>query len=183
MVDATTDRHESEKMLSAQDLLAGSTIIHDVEIPGEILAPRSTGIDSDGPAPRLGAGKVRIKPLSVAVITLIARAARDDESLVPLLMIKEAMVEPQLTLEQIRQIHIGLVHYLVGRINMVSGLTADGETIDEAAGSPISQAHVLLARHFGWTPQQVSQLTPGQVAVYLAGIERLLRLDGEGRTP
>ena len=90
-----------KKCSSARDLLAGSSIIHEVEIPGEILAPGSTGTDSDGPPARMGAGKVRIKPLSVAVLTLIARAARDDESLVPLLMIKEALVEPQLTLEQI----------------------------------------------------------------------------------
>jgi hypothetical protein len=34
-----------------------------------------------------------------------------------------------------------------------------------------------LARHFGWTPQQVSELTPGQVAVYLTGIERLMAFD------
>jgi hypothetical protein len=37
----------------------------------------------------------------------------------------------------------------------------------------------LLARHFGWTPEQVSQLTPGQVAVYLAGVAKLLRLEEE----
>ena len=34
-----------------------------------------------------------------------------------------------------------------------------------------------FAKHFGWTPEQVSQLTPGQVAVYLAGIGKLLQLD------
>ena len=36
---------------------------------------------------------------------------------------------------------------------------------------------ILLAKHFGWTPDQVSQLTPGQVAVYLAGVEKLLQLE------
>ena len=37
--------------------------------------------------------------------------------------------------------------------------------------------HILLAKHFGWTPEQVSQLTPGQVAVYLAGIDQLLQVE------
>jgi hypothetical protein len=45
----------------------------------------------------------------------------------------------------------------------------------------IGETHLQLARHFGWTPAQVAELTPGQVAVYLAGIERLLALDAERR--
>ena len=46
----------------------------------------------------------------------------------------------------------------------------------------MGRTHILLAKHFGWTPEQVGQLTPGQVAVYLAGIEKLLQLDnGQGQ--
>ena len=156
--------------LSARDLLAGSGVVHDIPVPPEILAPGTA--EADSAEPRV----VRMRPLSVATLTLISRAARDDAGLVPLLMIKEALVEPALTLEQIRQLHVGLAHFLVGQANLISGLAADGEALGEAANAPLSQAHVLLAKHFGWTPQQVGQLTPGQVAVYLAGVEKLLQL-------
>jgi hypothetical protein len=49
--------------------------------------------------------------------------------------------------------------------------------LDDAASSSLGRDHILLARHFGWTPEQVAQLTPAQVGVYLAGIEKLLAMD------
>jgi len=159
----------SRFLLSPQDLLAGGALVHEVAVPPEVLHPRSTG-----PAEARG---VRLRPLSVGALAAISRASRDEPSLVPLLMIKEAMVEPTITLDQARQMHIGLVHFLVGEINQISGLTTDGESNAELLTSPITTTHVLLARHFGWTPEQVSQLTPGQVMVYLAGIEKLLEFE------
>lgn len=162
------------KILAAEDLLASSQAIHEITIPAAILTP---GLE-DGRA--AWSGRVRLRPLSVGVLALISRASRDDPGLVPLLMIKESIVEPALSLDQIRQLHIGLVYWLVGQVNRVSGLSADGETLAEAVDSPLGRTHLLLARHFGWTPDQVSQLTPGQVAVYLAGIERLLELEQRG---
>ena len=165
-------------LLSAADLLAGSKVTQDISIPAAVLQPvpamQAANLGSQAPA---SAGHVCMRPLSIAVLTLISRAARDDAGLVPLLMIKEAVVAPLLTLDQIRQMHIGLVYYLVGQINRLSGLEADGSTLDEASDSPLGRTHILLARHFGWTPEQVGQLTPGQVAVYLAGVEKLLQLD------
>ena len=160
-------------MLSAQDLLAGSKIIHEIEVPPQVLMP----------AGEMEAGEavwVRMRPLNVTTLTLISRAAREDTSLIPLLIIKEALVEPALSLEQIRQMHVGLVHFLVSKANQISGLMSDGQGIEDALQSPVGQTHLLLAKHFGWTPDQVSQLTPGQVAVYLAGIERLLALEKRG---
>jgi hypothetical protein len=176
-------------LLSAADLLAGSKAVQDVTIPAAVLQPASVGSEdagsgdagADACAP--GGGCVRMRPLSIAVLYLISRAAREDPGLIPLLMIKEAVVEPLLTLEQIRQMHVGLVYYLVEQVNRLSGLAADGTTLDEAANSPLGRTHLLLAKHFGWTPEQVGQLTPGQVAVYLAGIEKLLELEnGEAQT-
>ena len=117
---------------------------------------------------------MRLRPLSVGVLALISRAAREDAGLVPLLMIKEALVEPVLGLDQVRQMHLGLVHFLIQQINLISGLGPDGESIDNAASSALGETHLLLAKHFGWTPEQVSQLTPAQVAVYLKGIEKLV---------
>jgi len=169
-----TDTPADGRVLAAEDLLASSQMIHEVTVPPSILGP-----GQDGERANWG-GLVRVRPLSIGVLTLISRAARDDPGLVPLLVIKEGVVEPVLSLDQIRKMHVGLVHWLVGQVNRVSGLSADGETLDEAVDSPLGRTHILLAKHFGWTPEQVSQLTPGQVAVYLAGIERLLHLERGG---
>ena len=162
---------DTQTVLDAQDLLAGSAITHDVRVPREILTPGAEVLEDDG--------IVRMRPLNVAVLTLVSRAAREDPSLVPLLMIKESLVEPVLALDQIRQMHAGLVHFLAERVNFISGLGRDDEALEGTANSPLGQTHILLARHFGWTPEQVSQLTPGQVAVYLAGVAKLLRLEEE----
>lgn len=170
---------DGSPFLTAQELLAGSQLTHDVEIPVEVLRP---GPRTGGAAAPTSAGRVKLRPLRIASLALIARASQDDPSLVPLLMIKDALLEPALQLEQIRQLHAGLVHFLVARINQISGLDGDGADARDAASSSWGQTHVLLARHFGWTPQQVAELTPGQVAVYLSGLERLLALDATRRS-
>jgi hypothetical protein len=160
---------EAPAVLSAQDLLAGSALVHSITIPEAVLRPLS--------GREAASGAVRLRPLTVGALALISRAAREDPSLIPLLMIKEAVVEPALTLDQVRHLHIGLVHFLVGQINLVSGLDADGQSYAEALASPTTKVHLMLARHFGWTPEQVAQLTPAQVMVYLAGIEKLLAFE------
>jgi hypothetical protein len=168
----TASAPTAERSLSAEDLLGPSSVVHDVEVPAAVLRP---GTDSD-----CAAGCVRLRPLTVAALTTIARAARDDASLVPVLMIKESLVEPEVGFDGVRRMHVGLVQFLVSRINEISGLSADGQALEEALASPAGRTHVLLARHFGWTPDQVAELTPGQVAVYLAGVARLLDLEPGG---
>lgn len=170
---ASTARQDGQ-ILTAQELLAGSLLVHEVEVPPEVLLPGGGAMQAAGAA-------VRLRPLKVATLALIAKAAREDASLVPLLMVKESLVEPVLALEQIRQMHAGLLHFLVAAINRISGLEAGESAARNASSSVIGEAHLQLARHFGWTPAQVAELTPGQVAVYLAGIERLLALDAERR--
>jgi hypothetical protein len=170
--DAVASAERNDEILTAQELLAGSLLVHDVAVPAAVLRPSG---EADA------AGMVRLRPLKVATLALISNASREDPSLVPLLMIKESLVEPALALEQIRQMHAGLLHFLVAAINRISGLDADGNAARGAAASVIGETHLQLARHFGWTPAQVAELTPGQVAVYLAGIERLLALDAERR--
>lgn len=173
-------RQESARpaVLSAQDLLAGGGLVHEVAVPEAVLRPSPGAADDGGTA-----GFVRLRPLSVGTLALISRAARDDARLVPLLMIKEAVVEPAVSLEQARQMHVGLVQFLVEQINVVSGLGPDGSSYDGVLQSPVGRTHLLLAKHFGWTPEQVAQLTPAQVMVYLAGIEKLLAFDGERERP
>lgn len=172
----TAESANSPRILTAEDLLAGSQLIHTATIPPAVLAPNLTGSTIN----EAQANCVRLRPLNIATLTLISRASRDDPSLAPLLIIKEALVEPRLSLEQIRQLHVGLVHFLVSQINLISGLSAEGETVDGAVDSSLGRSHLLLARHFGWTPAQVSQLTPGQVAIYLAGLEKLLQSERDG---
>jgi len=162
-------------VLSAQDLLAGGGLVHEVAVPEAVLRPRA-GADAGGAV----AGFVRLRPLSVGTLALISRAARDDARLVPLLMIKESVVEPAVSLEQARQMHVGLVQFLIEQINLVSGLGPDGGSYEGVLHSPVGRTHLLLAKHFGWTPEQVAQLTPAQVMVYLAGIEKLMAFEEEG---
>src|SRR5215210_4557168 len=100
---------DTQTVLEARDLLAGSAIIHDVRVPREILRPGAE------PLEEVGDGIVRMRPLNVAVLTLVSRAAREDPRLIPPLMIKESLVEPVLTLDQIRSMHAGLVHFLAQR--------------------------------------------------------------------
>lgn len=160
----------SARLLTAEDLLAGTAAVHDVTIPALVLHP--TG---DGTAVVDEPGVVRLRPLTVSTLVLVSRAARDDPSLVPLLLVKESMVEPAMSLDQLRGLHAGLVHFLVAAVHTISGLTETGDVLDEATTSPLGQVQVLLAKHFGWSPEQVGRLTPGQVAVYLAGVDNLLR--------
>lgn len=161
---AASTPQQDEALLSPQELLAGSFLLHDVLVPAALLRPGDEAAE---------AGRVRLRPLKVATMALIAKAAREDDTLVPLLMVKESLVEPALSLEQIRQMHGGLMHFLVAAVNRISGLGAGDDAARGASASGIGEAHILLARHFGWTPAQVAELTPGQVAVYLAGIDRL----------
>ncbi len=148
-------------LLTPQELLSGSLLVHDVLIPDSVLNPGQTGASDEK--------RVRLRPLRVATLALISAAARDEPAIVPLLMIKESLVAPVLSFDQIRQMHAGLVQFLAAAINRISGLEQDA-AVRNASGSAIGAAHVELARHFGWTPAQVAELTPGQIAVYLAHI-------------
>ncbi len=41
--------------------------------------------------------------------------------------------------------------------------------------SPLAQASFILARAFGWTPQQVQSLTMAQISLYLELLEQETR--------
>jgi hypothetical protein len=105
-----TDTH----VLSPEDLLAGATATFEVEVPAEVLRPAG-GLDASG-------GTVQLRPLSIGAFQLILKAAKSDPGLIPLLMVKEALVSPRLSLEQVRQLHLGLVSFLVEHVREVSGL-------------------------------------------------------------
>ncbi len=108
----------SDYTLTPEDLIAGASVIYDVPIPPEILRP-------GGENGNLAASTmiVQLRPLTIGTFQLIMKASRQDASLIPLLMLKEALVQPKLTLEQVKQLHLGFVNYLLAHIREISGLS------------------------------------------------------------
>jgi hypothetical protein len=149
-------------VLAPEELLLGKDAVFDVEIPAEVLRP---GPDGDG-RPAAG-GCVRLRPLTVSDVQLIAKAAKDDEVLTSVLMIQRALVQPSFERDQIAAMHGGLVSFLVERINRISGLVSTDEELQALAESPLAQALLILAREFSWTPQQLREMTVGEVLAYL----------------
>lgn len=160
-------------LATPEELLAGSELTWDVEIPAALLRPTLDGAPATG-APR----RVRIRPLTVRDVQLIAKAARTDEVLTSILMVQRAVVEPALKERDVAQMHGGLVHFLVDRINEVSGLSTRDDDLIAIADSPLVQAFVVLAREFGWTPDQVKNLTLAQLLGYLEVLGRMPRSEG-----
>jgi hypothetical protein len=148
-------------MLSAEDLLAGSGLTFEVEIPAEVLSPAGAVTD-DG-----GGRHVRLRPLTVHDLQLVSRAAKESDGLVATFMVHRALVEPAMTVAQVSAMHAGLAAFLLEQVNRISGISATNQQILAASESPLAKAAFVLAREFGWTPAQVSDLTLGQVLVHL----------------
>lgn len=110
-----------EVQFTADDLLAGAAVTFEVLIPVSVLRPGHSG--QAAAAEPAADTVVHIRPLTIGTFQLIMRAARSDPELIPLLMIKEALVQPVLALEQVKRLHLGLVNFLIAHIREVSGLT------------------------------------------------------------
>ncbi|MBI3953227.1 MAG: hypothetical protein HY330_01795 [Chloroflexi bacterium] len=147
-------------MLSPEELLAGAALTLDVEVPAEALRP------TDG-SPRSGPRRVRLRPLTVRDLQIISRAAKESDSLVATLMVQRALVEPEMSVAQVAGMHIGLVQFLLQRVNEISGIAASARQLDDAVEAPLVKAAFVLAKEFGWTPEQVGELTLGQLLVNL----------------
>ena len=104
----------SELPITPEDLLAGAAVTYAVALPAEIVWPGKSDMDKEP--------VVTLKPLTIGTFQLIMKASRQDVSLIPLLMIKESLVQPSLTIEQVKSLPLGLVNYLIGRIRDISGL-------------------------------------------------------------
>ncbi len=142
--------------LTAEELLAGGAVTHEVEIPTELL-------NSNGQGP----AQVMLRPLTVRDLQRIGKAAHDDENLSAALMIQQALVEPALKFEQVSQLPAGLARFLVERINAISGVSTPRNALEELVQAPLARACFVLAKEFGWTPEEVSGMTIGQILLYL----------------
>jgi hypothetical protein len=149
-------------MLSAEELLAGSSLTFEVEVPSHVLHPATTAVASAN-----GARTVRLRPLTVRDLQLISRAAKESDSLTATLMVQRALVNPEMSVAQVASLHVGLVQFLLEHVNQISGITTTAEQLGEVMEAPLAKAAFILAREFGWTPQQVSELTLGQVLLHL----------------
>ena len=144
--------------LTAEELLAGGAVTHEVEVPREFQ--QSNG---DGRAN----GHVVLRPLTVRDLQRIGKAASDDENLSASLMIQQSLVEPALKPDQVSQLPAGLARFLVERINAISGISTPRDALGELVQAPLAKACFVLAKQFGWTPEEVSGMTIGQILLYL----------------
>jgi hypothetical protein len=110
--------------------------------------------------------------LVLADIARLNRAAADDGDLASALMVQQALVEPRLTLDQVHRLPAGLVEFVLGEVNRVSGLSLHGDELEDAVHAPLTRACFVLAREFGWTPDRCAALTVGQVLLYLEMLGR-----------
>lgn len=152
---------------TAEQLLAGAALHHEQAIPENLLSSPNGA----GPA------KVVLRPLAVRDLQRIQRAARDDDALSAALLIQQALVEPELRAEQVSQLPAGLATFLVDRINALSGISTARDQLDEMVQAPLARACFILAKEFGWTPEEVSGMTIGQILLYL----EMSRKQGEGQ--
>jgi hypothetical protein len=136
--------------LTAEDLLAGSALTHEVVLP------------PGGPV-----GAVTVRPLTVRDVQLVAHAAKDDRELAAGLMIARAVVEPVLTVEQAGRLPAGLARFLVDTINELSGIETPRDRLAELVQAPLAKACFVLAEEFGWTAEDVAGMTIGQILMYL----------------
>jgi hypothetical protein len=144
--------------LTPEELLAGGALTHEVELPTELLSA-----NGDGPADT----RVVLRPLTVRDLQRIGKAARDDDNLSAALMIQQALVEPALKFEQVSQLPAGLARFLVEHINAISGVSTPRNALEEFVQAPLARACFVLAKEFGWTPEEVSGMTIGQILLYL----------------
>jgi hypothetical protein len=152
---------------TAEELLFAGEAVETVEIPPQVLAP--AGGEEAAPA------HVVIRPLVLADVQRIQRAARDESALTSVLMVQQALVEPKLSIEQVGRLHAGLVEHLLREVNRISGLSLGGDDLEELVRAPLARACFVLAREFGWTPNECAGMTLGQILVYLEMLGR-----GEG---
>ena len=113
---------------------------------------------------------MRLKPLVVRDLRLIARAARENEDLTGALMVRQALVEPALSLDQLGALPVGLLQFLLREVNRISGISASEDEVLDALEDPLVKASLMLSRELGWTPDEVGRLTLGETMLHIAAL-------------
>jgi hypothetical protein len=144
--------------LTSVELLAGSAMTHEVEVPPYLLPGNSAN---------QAATKVVLRALTVRDLQRIAKAVRNDEGLSTAFIIQQGVVQPELGMEEVTEMPAGLARFLVEQINSISGVNTPRDALQEHVQAPLAKACFVLAREFGWTPEQVSGMTIGQILLYL----------------
>lgn len=147
-------------MLTADDLLAGAGAEREVEVPEGLLLKPPDGADR----------RVRLRPLTVRDLRLIVRAAKENEELTGALMVRQSLVAPALTLDQIGRMPAGLLDFLLREVNRISGIAATEEEVLAALDDPLARASLTLAREYGWTPEEVGRLSLGEAMLHVAAL-------------
>jgi hypothetical protein len=148
-------------MLTAEELLAGGELTFEIAVPDQVLCPGGDTGAKDGPR------AVRLRPLQIKDLQRISRAAKENGDMVAVLMVQRSLVEPEMTVPKVMGLHLGLLQFLLREVNRVSGIDVPAQTIAASSESPLVKAAFVLAKEFGWTPEQFSQLTLGQVLLHL----------------
>jgi hypothetical protein len=107
----------------------------------------------------------------VRMLQQLTRAAKDNDGLLSALMLKESLVEPRLSLDQVNGLHSGLARFLLDAVNRVSGISPS-RGLDEAVQAPLAKACFVLAKEFGWSPEEVGKMTMAQILLYLEMIRQ-----------
>lgn len=140
--------------LTAEELLAGGTLTHEVDVPADVLSGNKDA-------------RVVLRPLTISDLQRIGKASQSDDSLSATLMIQQALVEPKLKADDIARMPAGLARFLVAQINAISGIDLPRNALEELVQAPLARACFVLAKEFGWTPEEVSGMTIGQILLYL----------------
>jgi len=157
--------------LTAEELLAGAAGTFTIPLPASVVRPGPGDVPPPGTA-----GEVVLRPLQIRDVERVTRAAKEQRVLTSVLMVQQALVTPKLTVEQVGNLSAGLVQYLLRQVNQISGLELGEDELDKAVKAPLARACFILSRDFGWTPAECSELTVGQVLLYL----EMLARDGKG---
>lgn len=92
-------------------MLTSINEIYELDIPCEIL-PYVEGKPH----------RITIKPLSLYTFQLIAKATKNDHSMIPVLIIKESLLEPSLSITEIQELKVGLANYIISKVKEYSGI-------------------------------------------------------------
>ena len=151
-------------MLTAEELLAGSALTFEIEVPAHVLRP---GERLDGRANAAGR-TVRLRPLTVADLQLDLAGGQGERLAAGTLMVQRALVEPAMSVPRSTALHVGLVGIPPAQVNRISGIDATSAELAEAegraagAGRPSSSRASSAGRR-----EEIGELTLGQVLLHL----------------